>query len=164
MAGARLDTGTHPGPGEGSSSPASHCQLPAGHRTPGRWESVPGSPGTTSHKRTPLEPQQLCTTALGLSHLTPPQGCGTLGWWSWHQGAMERADLPRTASFRSVEAVKAAAAAAAAFSVSRVSSLMSPLGREAEAFLSHVAVPPPHPMPCGDIASEVSRITFSHKS
>lgn len=126
---------------------------------PGCWESIP-----KAHKRTPPEPQQLCTAVFGLSHLTPAQDCGTLGWWGWHQGAMERADLPRTASFRSVEAVKAAAAAAAAFSVSRVSSLMSPLGREAEAFLSHGAVPPPHPMPCGDIASEIPRITFSHKS
>lgn len=152
-----LDTGTHPRPGEGSSSPASHCQLPAGHQAP--WLLGQHPPGPQENI-----PQQLCTTVLGLSHLTAEQGCGTLGRWSWHQGAMERDDLPRTASFRSVEAVKAAAAAAAAFSVSRVSSLMSPLGREAETFLSHVAVPPPHPMPCGDAASEVPRITFSHKS
>lgn len=156
------DTGTHPGPGEGSSSPASHCQLPAGHPTPWmlgqhRWHPQ------GSQENTP-EPQQLCTAGLGVSPLTAAQGWGTPGCCSCHQGAVERADLPRTASFRSVEAVKAAAAAAAAFSVSRVSSLMSPLGREAEAFLSHVAVPPPHPMPCGDIASQVLRITFSHKS
>lgn len=41
-------------------------------------------------------------------------------------------NLPKTASFRCVDAVKAAAAAAAAFSVSRVSSFMSPLVRKRE--------------------------------
>lgn len=125
---------------------------------PGCWESIPGTSKRASPRPTREHPWSPTRSA---QHCLD---CGRLGWWSWHQGAMERADLPRTASFRSVEAVKAAAAAAAAFSVSRVSSLMSPLGREAEAFLSHVAVPPPHPMPCGDTASEVPWITFSHKS
>lgn len=53
-------------------------------------------------------------------------------------------NLPRTASFRCVEAVKAAAAAAAAFSVSRVSSFMSPLVRESERQSSATRMCHPH--------------------
>lgn len=47
------------------------------------------------------------------------------------------------------------------FGLQRVFVYVAAGKRVGEAELSHVDVPPPHPTPHGDIASEVTRTTFS---